>query len=151
MNFSKNIIVYISLLIFLISCAKVPFTGRRQAKLIPSSQLNSMSFQQYDTFLKENPPVRSGDALIRVRQVGRRIQKAAETYYRANGMADKLSEFEWEFNVVDDPTVNAFCMPGGKVVVYTGILPIARDDDGLAVIMGDMRLLMHLHTTEMNV
>ena len=136
MNIKQSIIVYISLILLLVSCAKVPFTGRRQAKMIPSSQLNSMSFQQYDAFLKENPPVKSGDALIRVRQVGRRIQKAAETYYRANGMADKLSEFKWEFNVVDDPAVNAFCMPGGKVVVYTGILPIAKDDDGLAVIMG---------------
>ena len=136
MNFRKNIIVYLSLLMLLVACAKVPFTGRKQAKLIPASQLNSMSFQQYDAFLAEHPPMKSGDALIRVRQVGRRIQKAAETYYRANGIADKLADFEWEFNVVDDPTVNAFCMPGGKVVVYTGILPIAKDDDGLAVIMG---------------
>lgn len=71
-----------------------------------------------------------------VKRVGLKIQQATEKYYRANGMADQLQEFDWEFNVVNDATVNAFCMPGGKVVVYTGILPIAKDEDGLAVIMG---------------
>lgn len=122
--------------IILVGCAKVVFTGRRQAKLIPSNQINSLSFQQYDTFLKENPPVKSGAQLAMVKRVGLKIQQATEKYYRANGMADKLAEFKWEFNVVDDPNVNAFCMPGGKVVVYTGILPITQDEDGLAVVMG---------------
>ncbi|MEL7535298.1 MAG: M48 family metallopeptidase, partial [Bacteroidota bacterium] len=122
--------------IILVSCAKVVFTGRRQTKLIPSNQINSLSFQQYDSFLQENPPMTSGSDLAMVRRVGLKIQQATEKYYRANGMADQLEEFQWAFNVVDDPTVNAFCMPGGKVVVYTGILPIAQDEDGLAVIMG---------------
>lgn len=122
--------------IILASCAKVVFTGRRQTKLIPSNQINSLSFQQYDTFLQENPPMKSGEQLAMVRRVGMKIQQATEKYYRANGMADKLTEFEWAFNVVDDPNVNAFCMPGGKVVIYTGILPITQDEDGLAVVMG---------------
>lgn len=133
----QSLLIILSLTaLILVSCAKVVFTGRRQTKLIPSNQINSLSFQQYDTFLKENPPVTSGDQLAMVRRVGFKIQQATEKYYRANGMADKLSEFQWAFNVVDDPNVNAFCMPGGKVVVYTGILPIAQDEDGLAVIMG---------------
>jgi predicted Zn-dependent protease len=117
-------------------CAKVVITGRRQAKLIPSSQINSLSNQQYAQFLQENPPESNGADLAMVREVGVNIQRAVEKYYRANGMSDKLKEFSWEFNVVDDPTVNAFCMPGGKVVVYTGILPIAQGKDGLAVVMG---------------
>ncbi|MEM6344981.1 MAG: M48 family metallopeptidase [Bacteroidota bacterium] len=133
----STLLIVISLTaIILFSCAKVVFTGRRQAKLIPSNQINSLSFQQYDSFLQQNPPMTSGAQLAMVRRVGLKIQQATEKYYRANGMADQLREFEWAFNVVDDPTVNAFCMPGGKVVVYTGILPIAQDEDGLAVIMG---------------
>ncbi|MFK7922642.1 MAG: M48 family metallopeptidase [Bacteroidia bacterium] len=133
----QSLLIILSLTaIILVSCAKVVFTGRRQAKLIPSNQINTLSFQQYDTFLKENPPVTSGAQLAMVRRVGLKIQQATEKYYRANGMADKLAEFQWAFNVVDDPNVNAFCMPGGKVVVYTGILPITQDEDGLAVVMG---------------
>ena len=80
--------------------------------------------------------MKSGKEVDMVRRVGLKIQQAAEKYYRANGISDKLEGFEWTFNVVNDPTVNAFCMPGGKVVVYTGILPITQDDDGLAVVMG---------------
>lgn len=118
------------------ACAKVPFTGRRQTKLLPNSQINTLSFDQYQTFLTENPPLRSGDDVVRVRQIGNKLVQAVNKYYTANGLQDELSNFDWEFNVVDDPLVNAFCMPGGKVVVYTGILPIAQDDDGLAVVMG---------------
>ena len=132
---SLFVICTVSALLFM-ACAKVVFTNRRQAKLIPSNQINSLSFQQYDAFLKENQPMKSGSQLDMVRRVGYKIQRATEAYYKANGMGDKLAEFEWEFNVVDDPTVNAFCMPGGKVVVYTGILPITKNEDGLAVVMG---------------
>jgi predicted Zn-dependent protease len=95
-----------------------------------------MSAQQYTQFLQENPPERGGAELQMVRSVGEDLVKAVETYYRANGLADQLSEFDWEFNLVDDPNVNAFCMPGGKVVIYSGILPICKDRDGLAVVMG---------------
>lgn len=122
--------------ILVTACAKVVFTGRRQAKLIPSNQINSLSFEQYDTFLKENQPATSGPQVDMVRRVGYKLQRATEAYYRAKGMEEQLDEFQWEFNVVDDPTVNAFCMPGGKVVIYTGILPIAQGEDGLAVVMG---------------
>ena len=120
-----------------VGCAKVPFTGRRQAKLLPESTMNSMSFQQYDTFIKENPISSNSQQVTMVKRVGQRIQKAAEVYYKANGLENKLADFEWEFNLIkDDTTVNAWCMPGGKVVVYTGIMPIAKDEDGLAVVMG---------------
>ncbi|MEL6671438.1 MAG: M48 family metallopeptidase [Bacteroidota bacterium] len=133
---SRMIALIIAGTFLVIACSKVAFTGRRQAKMIPSSQINEMSFAEYDKFLKANKPMRSGSAVTRVRRIGDRLKKATEIYYRANGMGDQLSEFQWEFNVVDDPTVNAFCMPGGKVVVYTGIIDVAKDDDGLAVVMG---------------
>lgn len=118
------------------ACSKVPFTGRKQTKVLPSSQINALSFDQYEQFLRQYPPMTSGPEVNRVRRIGTKLVQAVRTYYEANQMTEDLREFEWEFNVVDDPLVNAFCMPGGKVVVYTGILPIAQDDDGLAVIMG---------------
>ncbi|GAB4402472.1 MAG: M48 family metallopeptidase [Bacteroidia bacterium] len=124
------------LALVLFACAKVPFTGRKQARLLPSNMMNSMSFAQYDEFLKTNAPVTTGNDLAMVRRVGARIQQAAEVYYKAQGMEKKLGEFAWEFNLVDSKEVNAWCMPGGKVVIYTGILPITKNEDGLAVVMG---------------
>lgn len=137
MNRQQLVISITVLLIFLIvSCAKVPFTGRKQAKLLPESTMNSMSFTQYQEFLAMNPPSTNKKDADMVKRIGQRIQRAAEVYYEANGLSAKLKDFAWEFNLVDDPTVNAWCMPGGKVVVYSGILPIAKDEDGLAVVMG---------------
>ncbi|MEL6135403.1 MAG: M48 family metallopeptidase [Bacteroidota bacterium] len=119
------------------ACAKVPFTGRKQTKAIPVAQINQMSFAEYDTFIQSNNTVKSGSEVEMVKKVGGKLVQAMEKYYRAEGLADKLLEFNWEFNVVkDDQTPNAFCMPGGKVVIYTGILPITKDEDGLAVVMG---------------
>ena len=120
----------------LAACSKVAFTGRSQARFIPIPSLNTMSFQQYDSFLKENRPMSSGKEVQMVRRIGRDLQLAVETYYKAEGLESQLKDFEWEFNVVNDPTVNAFCMPGGKVVVYMGIIDVAQGEDGLAVVMG---------------
>ena len=133
----KQVSVIVAIVSFLlISCAKVPFTGRKQAKLLPESTMNSMSFTQYEEFLKENPPVNNTNQANMVKSVGRKIQQAAEKYYRAEGISKKLEGFAWEFNLVDDPTVNAWCMPGGKVAFYTGIMPICQDEAGVAVVMG---------------
>lgn len=129
-------LIALATLMLLVACAKVPFTQRRQAKLIPTETVNQMSFQQYDQFLQQNPPLRSGEDVRMVRQIGQDLVEAVEAYYRANGLQDQLSQFQWEFNVVEDPNINAFCMPGGKVVIFTGILPVCRDRDGLAVVMG---------------
>jgi len=118
------------------ACHKVPFTDRRQARLIPVSQINTLSYQEYDSFISQAKTVKGGQDVERVRRIGNRLVQAVEVYYKANGLEDVLSEFDWEFNVVEDPNINAFCMPGGKVVVYTGILPVCQNDDGLAVVMG---------------
>lgn len=122
--------------LLLTACSTVPVTGRSQLNLIPGSSMLSMSAQQYGSFLKENKLSQNQEQTATVRRVGARIQGAVERYFASSGLQDYLKKYKWEFNLVEDKQVNAWCMPGGKVVVYTGIMPIARDDAGLAVVMG---------------
>jgi predicted Zn-dependent protease len=118
------------------SCSKVPVTGRKQVSLLPASQMFAMSYQQYDEFLKEHPLSTDAQKTALVKNVGHRIQKAVEDYLAEKGMSQQLEGYAWEFNLVEDEQMNAWCMPGGKVVVYTGLLPVTRDEAGLAVVMG---------------
>ncbi|MGM0377295.1 MAG: M48 family metallopeptidase [Bacteroidota bacterium] len=118
------------------ACSTVPITGRRQLNLLPASQMMSMSLTQYQQFLKENPVSNDEEKTEMVKNVGNRIANAVEDYFEQNGMSQRIENFEWEFNLIDDDTPNAWCMPGGKVVVYTGILPVTEDETGLAVVMG---------------
>ena len=118
------------------SCKKNAFTGRRQFNVIPASQLNALSFAQYKEFVSANKTLKSGAEVDLVKRVGNDIRLAAEAYYKGTGRANELKNFQWEYNVVDDPTVNAFCMPGGKVIVYTGILKVTQNEDALATVMG---------------
>ena len=105
--------------------------------MLPESQLMSMSLTQYQSFLNENKALAGGNPQTQlVKNVGYKISQAVEKYMHDNGQSKRIKGFEWEFNVVDDPTVNAWCMPGGKVVFYTGILPITKDERGIAVVMG---------------
>ena len=135
---SSKCYVGLSLIIssLLVCCATVPVTGRRQLVVIPSSTMLSMSFQQYDEFLKSNKLSNNKEQIELVSRVGSRIQKAVEQYFAEENMSDALKNYDWEFNLVESPQVNAWCMSGGKVVVYTGILPITQDEAGLAVVMG---------------
>ena len=96
----------------------------------------SMSLTEYDSFLKEHKLSTNKEQTDMVKRVGARIQGAVEQYFTANNMSGKLAGYKWEFNLVEDKQVNAWCMPGGKVVVYTGLLPVAKGDAGLAVVMG---------------
>ncbi|HEV7350444.1 M48 family metallopeptidase [Telluribacter sp.] len=123
-------------LLFVGACQRVPLSGRNQLMLVSSKDLLPMSFQSYREFLDTSQVVRSGNQVQQVRQVGQRIQRAVEDYMRENNHMELIEGFQWEFNVVDNPAINAFCMPGGKVVFYTGILPICQNDDGIAVVMG---------------
>ncbi len=124
-------------LLFLFSCTKNTFTGRQSLNIIPSTTINQLSNDEYRTFLKQNKTLSSGKEVDLVRRVGNDLRAATEVYYKAKGKTADLKEFAWEFNVVDDSkTVNAFCMPGGKVVVYTGILSVTKNEDALAVVMG---------------
>src|SRR5215471_1373254 len=118
------------------SCSTVALTGRRQLNIVPDGEMLSMSSQQYGEFMKENKPSTNAEQTARIKRVGARIQSAVEEYARQTGHTNDLAGYAWEFNLVESKEVNAWCMPGGKVVFYTGIMPVCRDDDGVAVVMG---------------
>ena len=125
------------LLFVLLACSTVPVTGRRSLNILPDSQLLSMSFDQYNEVLKKSKLSRDPVKVQMVKRVGERIAKATENFFREKGMESEISNYKWEFNLIeDDKTVNAWCMPGGKVAFYTGILPVTEDDTGVAVVMG---------------
>jgi len=117
-------------------CSTVPITGRKQLNLVSDSEMMAMSFSQYDQFLKENKLSTNTQQTEMVKRVGNKIAKAVEQYMSDNGYSAHIKDFAWEFNLVDDDTPNAWCMPGGKVVFYTGILPFTQNEEGLAVVMG---------------
>lgn len=131
-----SILIFLSLFFLLTACSTVPITGRRHLELIPDASMLSMSTEQYDAFLKSHKINADTNQTGLVRRVGRKIQKAVEQYMAENNLSHELKYYEWEFNLVESKDVNAWAMPGGKVVVYTGILPVAQDEKGLAVIMG---------------
>lgn len=132
----KVIIISISgLLIY--ACATVPVTGRKQLSMVSNAEIIPMANQQYTQVLKESKLSTNQEYISTVKKVGAAIQKSVEEYMASKGLSSQLAGFEWEFNVIDDPkTVNAWCMPGGKVAFYTGIVPICKDETGVAVVMG---------------
>lgn len=132
----KKLVVLLVVLLFAISCSRVPLTGRSQLNILPAQTVLSMSFSQYDQFLKDNKLSTDKKNSELVKKVGIKIQKAVEQYFAEKNLSDKLSGYNWEFNLVENNQVNAWCMPGGKVVFYTGILPVTKDETGLAVVMG---------------
>jgi len=119
-----------------ISCSTVPLTGRRQLSLVPESDMMALSFTEYDKFIKSNKLSTDKDKAAIVKRVGERIARAVEAYMASAGLSKNLDGYKWEFNLVEDPNVNAWCMSGGKVVVYTGLLPITQTEAGLATVMG---------------
>ena len=122
----------------LMACSQNVLTGKQQLTLLPESELQKMATGEYQKFLSTNKVLGSTynrDAEMVVR-VGQRITNAVNSYYAEKGMSDKLEGFKWEYNLVDDKAVNAWCMPGGKIVVYTGILPISQNEAALAAVMG---------------
>lgn len=132
----KLVLLNIAILITLTSCSTVPITGRQQLDLIGDAELLSMSFQQYDEFLKTNKVSKDKKQTALVLKVGVNIQNAVENFFRDNNMSGELKNYSWEFNLVESEEANAWCMPGGKVVFYTGILPVCQDEKGIAVVMG---------------
>ncbi|MTG97988.1 MULTISPECIES: M48 family metallopeptidase [Myroides] len=118
------------------ACATNPFSGKSTLALTPNSQLFPMSFQQYDDFLKEHKAITGTQDAKRIEDIGKKIKGAAEKWLNANGHKDYLKDYQWEYNLVDNDEYNAWCMPGGKIVFYTGILPICKTDAGIAVVMG---------------
>src|SRR5690606_9026198 len=122
--------------LFMYACATVPVTGRNQLSLISNAELMPMAFEQYREVIAKGPLSTNAEQTAMIRRVGVNIQKAVEQYMADKNLSSQLDGFAWEFNLIDDPTVNAWCMPGGKVAFYTGILPICKDELGVAVVMG---------------
>lgn len=119
-----------------VTCKRVPLTGRKQLAFLPASELNALSFSQYQQIKEKEQVIKGTPEAQMIERVGRRIQKAVEEYLNANGQSRLLNGFEWEFILIKSDVVNAWCMPGGKVAFYTGILPICKDETGVAVVMG---------------
>lgn len=134
----KLITTFLLIATITVSCSRNAVTGRKQFKLLPESELQTMASGQYTQFLSTNKIVNTTtnkDAEM-VKRVGQRITAVVEEYYKSIGKSEILDGFKWEYNLIDDKAVNAWCMPGGKIVVYTGLLPVTQNEAALAVVMG---------------
>lgn len=134
----KRILTLALVALMFIECSTVPITGRQRVNFVSDSQILPMSFKQYNGFLTENRTKVENNTVRanEIKTVGKRIATAVDKFMRANGMTAEANSYKWEFNLINDKTVNAWCMPGGKVVFYTGILPICANTDGIAAVMG---------------
>ncbi|WP_020528322.1 M48 family metallopeptidase [Flexithrix dorotheae] len=126
----------IFLVLTIYSCSTVPITGRSQFAPLPASQMLALGEQSYDQVLAQSQLSTNKAQTEMVRRVGRRIARAVENYFKANGMEEEMRGFDWEFNLIASDQKNAWAMPGGKVAFYEGILPICQDENGIAVVMG---------------
>lgn len=134
----QRIMSFFLLASFFVACSKNPLSNKSQLTLLPESELQSMAKQEYQQFLSTNKVVQTSnnrDAEM-VRRVGQRITRAVEAHYAEIGKPEALRGFNWEYNLVDDKAANAWCMPGGKIVVYTGLLPLTQNEAALAAVMG---------------
>jgi predicted Zn-dependent protease len=132
----SNKIGLLACILIVQACSTVPLIGRKQVILLPESSMVEMSLTNYSDFLKDNKLSTNKEQIDIVKRVGARMSVAVEKYLNENGFKDRVSDFKWEFNLVESKEVNAWCMPGGKVVFYTGIMPITKNDAGVAVVMG---------------
>lgn len=130
----KSIIIF--LLVFAVSCGIVPLTGRKQFIAIPSSQMLSLSTDSYAQILKDVPLSHNQTYVNSVKRVGARLSAAVEKYMKDNGLEASLEGYQWQFNVLVSKELNAWCMPGGQIAFYEGIMPVCADDNGIAVVMG---------------
>lgn len=133
---TRNTILLVLTILVVSACKTSPFTGKKTLNFVSNDQLFPMAFQQYNQFLSENNVITGTAESQMVKRVGEKIAVAAERYLTALGEPGYLQDYRWEYNLVNDDAVNAWCMPGGKIVVYTGILPITQDETGLAMVMG---------------
>lgn len=132
----KKGVVAVFMLLLLAGCSSVALTGRKQLLLVSDSEVMSLSNSSFQDYMKTARPSANAVNTAMVVRVGKRIAGAVETYLRNNGMADEVQNFAWEFHLVQDQEPNAFCMPGGKIVVNEGILPYTQTEEGLAIVLG---------------
>ena len=125
-----------ALSLMMMACTTNPITGRKSLQLANDQEISAMAMQQYREVISKAKVVKGTTAAKSVQNVGLRIKNAANNYYRGIGREADITNYQWEFNLIDDKQVNAWAMPGGKVAVYTGILPISKTDTGLAVVLG---------------
>jgi len=129
-------ILIMSILFVVLGCVTNPLTGKKTMALVNNSSIFPTTFQQYNQFLTENKVLIGTTDAKRVEAIGINIKNAAQKWFTSIGEPDYLKDYQWDYKLVEDKAVNAWCMPGGKIVVYTRILPIAKDDAGLATVMG---------------
>jgi predicted Zn-dependent protease len=132
----KKKIVAVVTVLFLVACSTVPITGRKRINIVSDGQVLPASFAQYKGFLKENKLSKNAVMGNQIKEIGKNISGAVDRFMRANNMSSEADAYQWEFNLIEDKTVNAWCMPGGKVVFYTGIMPICANENGIAAVMG---------------
>jgi predicted Zn-dependent protease len=132
----KNIFLAAAILFFWCGCSSVPITGRKQLTIVSSAEMNSLAATSYKETLASSKLSTNVEQTAMIKRAGERISKAVEQYMKDQNMSSALDGFQWEFNLIDDPSINAWCMPGGRVAFYTGILPICQNESGIAVVMG---------------
>ena len=128
--------LFFLLLILFSSCKVNQLTGKKTFNVFSNKQLFPMAFSQYESFLKEHPIVVNSNESNEIKRIGKRIADAAQSYFEFKGAPNHLADYQWEYNLVENAQRNAWCMPGDKIVFYTGILPIAKNEAGIAAIMG---------------
>ena len=135
----KSLMLILATSLLIAACGTtqtVPVTGRKHSLLVSDAQVLSLSKEEYSKYMKSAKLSSNAASTAMVQRVGRRLASAVEAYLRNNGAADEIKNFSWEFNLVADKNVNAFCMPGGKIVVYEGLLPVTQDEASLAIVLG---------------
>ena len=132
----KKITILIVSIFLFVACTTVPITGRKRMNFVTDAQVLPAAFAQYQGFLKENKLSANRKMTNQIKTVGKNVSAAVDRFMRANNMVSEANAYQWEFNLIEDKTVNAWCMPGGKVVFYTGIMPICDNEDGVAAVMG---------------
>ena len=138
-SLSSSLLKFLVLMVAVVAlaaCATVPGTGRSQLSLVGDSELNAMASSQYRQMVQKGPLSTNQNDTAMIKRVGSKISRAAEQYLKDHGLANEISSYNWEFNLIESKDANAFCMPGGKVAFYTGILPYCQGENGVAVIMG---------------
>lgn len=132
----KFTLITLILVLFFSSCSTVPITERKRVNIVSDAEILPASFAQYEGFLKEHKLSSDKTKTAEIKTIGRNIASAVDRFMRANGMSQEADNYRWEFNLVQDDQMNAWCLPGGKVVFYTGILPVCKNADGIAAVMG---------------
>lgn len=133
---NRSTFSFLLIIVLVFSCQKVPLTGRQQFTPLPESQILSLSFQNYNQVLQSSQLSNDQQDVQMIKRVGKKLASSVENYFRENNLNDRIDDFEWEFNLIkDDDMVNAWCMPGGKVAFYTGILPVCENEQGVATVM----------------